>query len=135
MKKVILLLLLVISLFMFTFKVSAETNVNDTNNTFEIEEPKFDIDNSSTTCSELLGSNLVLVVKFGMNAIRIIGVIVAIVKGMTTLLPAVNKGDAGELNKAIRKCIWIAVVLIIIVMFPTLARVIGKLFGFDTSCI
>ena len=133
MKKVILLLLLIVSLFVFTYEVKAETNIN--NNAYEIEEPKFDIDNSSTTCSELLGSNLVLVVKFGMNAIRIIGVIVAIVKGMTTLLPAVNKGDAGELNKAIRKCIWIAVVLIIVVMFPTLARVIGKLFGFDTSCI
>ncbi len=133
MKKIIIMLLLIVSLFVFAYEVKAETNIN--NNVYEIEEPKFDIDNSSTTCSELLGSNLVLVVKFGMNAIRIIGVIVAIVKGMTTLLPAVNKGDAGELNKAIRKCIWIAVVLIIIVMFPTLARVIGKLFGFDTSCI
>ena len=133
MKKIIIMLLLIVSLFVFAYEVKAETNIN--NNVYEIEEPKFDIDNSSTTCSELLGSNLVLVVKFGMNAIRIIGVIVAIVKGMTTLLPAVNKGDAGELNKAIRKCIWIAVVLIIVVMFPTLARVIGKLFGFDTSCI
>lgn len=133
MKKIFIMLLLIVSLFVFAYEVKAETNIN--NNVYEIEEPKFDIDNSSTTCSELLGSNLVLVVKFGMNAIRIIGVIVAIVKGMTTLLPAVNKGDAGELNKAIRKCIWIAVVLIIVVMFPTLARVIGKLFGFDTSCI
>ena len=73
MKKIIIMLLLIVSLFVFAYEVKAETNIN--NNVYEIEEPKFDIDNSSTTCSELLGSNLVLVVKFGMNAIRINSVI------------------------------------------------------------
>lgn len=135
MKKILLMLLIIVSLFAFTNEINAKVNINDTISILEVEAPDFDIAGGSTSCSELLGSNLVLVVKFGMNAIRIIGVIVAIVKGMTSLLPAVNKGDAGELNKALRKCIWIAVVLIIVVMFPTLARVIGKLFGFDTSCI
>lgn len=100
-----------------------------------IEKPDIDIMGGSMTCEQLLGSGLKLVLKFAINAIRIIGVIVSIVMGMVTLLPAVNKGDAGELQKAGKKCIWIAVVLIITVMLPTLIRVIGKLFGFDISCI
>ncbi len=135
MKKMFIILLVVASLFMFTYQINASTNMNDTINILEVEAPNFDIDRGSTTCAGLLGTNLVKVVRFGVNAIRIIGVIVAIIMGMTTLLPAVNKGDAGELNKALRKCIWIAVVLIIVVMFPTLARIIGKLFGLDISCI
>lgn len=135
MKKIFTILLIVVSLFSFTYELNALTNASDTINILEVKAPDFDIAGGSTSCAELLGSNLVLVVRFAINAIRIIGVIVAIVMGMTALIPAVNKGDAGELNKAIRKCIWIAVVLIIVVMFPTLARVIGKLFGFDTSCI
>ena len=65
----------------------------------------------------------------------IAGVIVAIIMGMTTMLSVVNKGDVGEWNKAVKKCIWIAVVLVIVVMLPTLSRVIGNLFGLDTSCL
>ena len=131
MKKIIILLVVLISF----FSVILEINASDTINILVSEAPQFDFDSSSTTCANLLGNNLVLVVKFGINALRIAGVIVAIIMAMTKLLPAVNKGDAGELNKALKKCIWIAVVLIIVVMFPTLIRVIGKLFGLDIGCI
>jgi hypothetical protein len=82
-----------------------------------------------------MGSNLLLVIKFSINAIRIIGVIVATVMGMTTFFKALNKGDAGESNKALRKCVWLGMALIVLVMFPTLLKVIGKLFGFDISCL
>ena len=106
-----------------------------TNPGVNLEKPDLDIVGGGTDCKTLLGPGLTKVLKFAINTIRIIGVIVSIVMGMITLLPAVNKGDAGELQKAARKCIWIAVVLIIVVMLPTLIRVIGKLFGFDTTCI
>ena len=131
MKKISILLVALISF----FAVILEINASDTINILASEAPQFDFDSSPTTCANLLGNNLVLVVKFGINALRIVGVIVAIVMAMVKLLPAVNKGDAGELNKALKKCIWIAVVLIIVVMFPTLIRVIGKLFGLDISCM
>lgn len=108
---------------------------NTTNPGVNLKEPDLDIMGGSTDCATLLGPGLTKVLQFAINAIRIIGVIVSIVMGMVTLLPAVSKGDAGELQKAAKKCIWIAVVLIIVVMLPTLIRVIGKLFGFDTSCI
>ena len=132
MKRIFFMLLIIVSLFAFSYQVNAETSNGDI---YEIEAPDFDFDNSSRSCSELLGNNLVLVVRFGMNSIRIIGVIVAIIMGMTTMLSVVNKGDVGEWNKAVKKCIWIAVVLVIVVMLPTLSRVIGNLFGLDTSCL
>lgn len=134
MKKIFIILLIVASLFAFSYQVNAST-LTDTINIIELEAPNFDIAGGSTSCAELLGNNLVLVLRFSINAIRIIGVIVAIVMAMTKLLPAVNKGDAKELNEALRKCIWIAIVLIIVVMFPTLVKIIGKLFGFDISCL
>ena len=134
MKKIFIILLIVASLFAFSYQVNAST-LTDTINILELEAPNFDIAGGTTSCAELLGNNLVLVLRFSINAIRIIGVIVAIVMAMTKLLPAVNKGDAKELNAALRKCIWIAIVLIIVVMFPTLVKIIGKLFGFDISCL
>lgn len=100
-----------------------------------IKEPNLDIYSSSMTCKQLLGDGLTKILDFAINAVRIIGVIGTIVIAMTKLIPAVNKGDQGELQKAGKTCIWSAIVLILIVMLPTLIKVIGKLFGFDTSCI
>lgn len=100
-----------------------------------LKDPNLNIGGGSTSCSELLGPGLTLVLKFAINAIRIVGVIFSIVMAMIKLLPAVSKGDQSELQSAAKSCIWIAVVLIIIVMMPTLLRVIGKLFGLDTTCI
>lgn len=100
-----------------------------------IEQPDLDIYGGSMTCVELLGSGLTKILNFAIDAIRIIGVIASIIMAMIKLIPAVNKGDQGELNNAIKKCIWIAVVLCIIVLFPLIVRVIGNLFGFDISCI
>lgn len=86
-------------------------------------------------CSELLGTGLTKILNFGIDAVRVIGVIASIIMGMVTLLPVVNKGDQAALNKALIKCIWIGVVLFIIMLFPLLVRVIGNLFEFDVSCI
>lgn len=107
---------------------NTDVNVN-------INQPDLDIYGGSMTCVQLLGPGLTKILNFAIDSIRIIGVIASIVMAMVTLIPAVNKGDQGELNNAIRKCIWIAVVLCIIVLFPLIVRVIGKLFGFDISCI
>lgn len=100
-----------------------------------IEKPDIEIYGGSMTCEQLLGPGLTKILNFVIDAVRIIGVIGTIVIAMIKLIPAVSKGDQSELNKAGKACIWSAVVLIIIVMLPTLIKVIGKLFGFDTSCI
>lgn len=135
MKKIVIIMLMIISIFAFTYEINASTNMLGTISTLEVEAPEFDIAGGSMSCSQLMGSNLLLVIKFSINAIRIIGVIAATVMGMTTFFKALNKGDAGELNKALRKCVWLGMALIVVVMFPTLLKVIGKLFGFDISCL
>ena len=100
-----------------------------------IEKPDIDIMGGGMTCEELLGPGLTKILKFAINAVRIIGVIGTIVIAMIKLLPAVSKGDQSELQKAGKTCIWSAILLIVIVMLPTLIKVIGKLFGFDISCL
>ena len=100
-----------------------------------IKEPDLDIYTNSMDCATLLGNGLTKVLKFAINTVRIIGVIGTIVIAMIKLLPAVSKGDQSELQKAGKTCIWSAILLIVIVMLPTLIKVIGKLFGFDTSCL
>ncbi len=100
-----------------------------------IKKPDIEIYGGSMSCETLLGPGLTKVLNFAIDAIRIIGVIGTIVIAMIKLIPPVSKGDQSELQKAAKSCIWSAIVLIIIVMLPTLIKVIGKLFGFDTSCI
>ena len=50
---------------------------------------------------------------------------------MMTMLPALTKGDAGEFNKAIKKCIWTVVVMLLIILAPVLLRTVGNLFNWD----
>ena len=50
---------------------------------------------------------------------------------MMTFFSALTKGDAKEFNNAVRKCIWLAVVLMLIILIPVLLRTIGNLFNWD----
>ena len=100
-----------------------------------IKQPNLEIYDGTKSCKELLGPGLTKVLNFAINAVRIVGVIATIVVSMMKLIPAVSKGDQSELQKAAKSCMWSAILLILIVMMPTLLKVIGKLFGLDTSCI
>lgn len=95
----------------------------------------FEIGGRVMTCEELMGKNLTKIFKFFISTIRIVGAIVAIVVGMLNFLPAVTSKDAGELKKAAKKTVWLLVILAIILLLPSLARTIGKLFEFDISCL
>ena len=81
-----------------------------------------------------MGDNLVLVMKFIINAVRVASVIATIVICMMTMLPAVTNGDASELNKAIKKCILVVIIMLLIVLTPVLLKTIANIFGFDFSC-
>ena len=85
-------------------------------------------------CAKLMGDNLVLVMKFIINAVRVASVIATIVICMMTMLPAVTNGDASELNKAIKKCILVVIIMLLIVLTPVLLKTIANIFGFDFSC-
>ena len=86
------------------------------------------------TCQELLGENLVKIVTFIMDTLRIVASIIAIVNAMIILLPAVVSKDADALKKSEKKLITLAIVLVLIILLPTFITVIGSIFGYDLSC-
>ena len=54
---------------------------------------------------------------------------------MMSLIPAVVSKEPEALKKAGNKCLKMGVILLVIGVFPTILRVIGKIFGYDLSCI
>ena len=96
-----------------------------------LKEPNLNFYTGPISCSKLLGDNLIAVIKFVINLIRVGAVIATIVLCMMTMLPAVTNGDAGEFNKAVKKCIWTVVVMLLIILAPVLLRTIGNLFSWD----
>ena len=87
------------------------------------------------TCEEILKPNLVKLIKLCIIVLRIAGAIIAIIKGMTLLIPPIMNGDKETLQKAGKKCIKLGIVLLIIGVFPTIVRFIGTVFNYDISCI
>lgn len=87
------------------------------------------------SCEAIVGPNIAKLIKMSLNILRIIGAIIAIVNGMMTLIPAVVNKDPEALKKAGNKCVKIAAILLVIGVFPSILRVIGKIFGYDLSCI
>ncbi len=94
-----------------------------------------DISDEKLTCDQLLKKNLVNVLHLFITALRIGGAIIAIVSGMLALVPAVASDNADALKKAGKKCVYLAIILVAIGIFPTIINVIGKIAGFDLSCL
>ena len=88
-----------------------------------------------TPCSEVLGPTLTALVKEAIKWVRIAGAIIAIVNAMLKLIPAIMSKDAEALNKAIKTCITMAIILVFCVLFSWLLNLIGTLFKWDVSCI
>ena len=88
-----------------------------------------------TPCSDVLGPTLTALVKEAIKWVRIAGAIIAIVNGMLKLIPAIMSKDAEALNKAIKTCITMAIILVFCVLFSWLLNLIGTLFKWDVSCI
>ena len=106
----------------------------DTGSTPEIKDPVIPEGNLSK-CSDILGSNLTAVVKAGITIIQIIGAIIAIVKGMMTLIPPILAKDADALKKASKTLVSMAIILVVIFLFRPLLRFLGNILDFDISCI
>lgn len=87
------------------------------------------------TCEELLGSNLTKVVNVGVTAVRVIGALAMIIFGITAYIPAVSGDDPEMLKKANSKAIKMGIVLIVILLLPSLVKVIGNIFDFDLTCL
>lgn len=85
-------------------------------------------------CKDLLGPNLMKLVSFALDTLRIGASIIAIINGMIILIPALIAKDADALKKSEKKLITLAIVLVLIMLIPTLLIAIGNLFGYDLSC-
>lgn len=87
------------------------------------------------SCIDVVGENLSKMIKLSINVLRIAGAIIAIIKGMTLLIPPIMDGDKASLQKAGKKCIKLGIILLIIGVFPTIIRFMGYIFKYDLSCI
>lgn len=110
-----------------------DSDNNLSNNNNNNSGGMIDISEEEMTCSELLGPNLTAIIKVLITAMRIIGMIIVIVNSALSLVPAINNPD--KLNSAKSKLISMGIVLVLVVLFPTLLRLIGNIFGYDLSCI
>ena len=100
-----------------------------------VSDPTLDFFGGSRTCKQILGDNLTEVVKAGIKIVQIVGAIIAIVRGMMVLLPAIIAHDSDGLKKAAKTLTYMAIILVVIFLFPGLMRLIGKIAGFDISCL
>ncbi len=124
-KKTVFKILFFIICFFIMYKLHAsETNLTS-----------FDIEYETMTCEELLGPNLVKIIKMLITTLRIAGAVIAIVSGMLTFVPAVVSDNADALKKAYKKAVVLLVILVCIGIFPTIIAIIGKICGFDLTCL
>jgi len=100
-----------------------------------IEAPDINISTEPMDCSKLLGSNLLSVLKLCISALRIAGAIIVLVKASLAMIPAIQSGDDAAIKKAAKQCISLAIILLVIGVFPTIIRIIGLIAGFDLSCL
>lgn len=106
---------------------------DDVHENFKI--PDISIKDNTLNCKELVGENLSKIIKLIITILQIAGAIIAIVNGMITLIPAVVSKDAEALKGAEKKCITMAIVLVLIILLPTLLMFLSKMFDYDLSCI
>ena len=100
-----------------------------------MEMPNIGFGPEGLSCAEIIGPNLVKILKSSFNLLRIVGAIIAIVSAIMALLPAVYSKDADALKKASNKCILMAIALVAIGIFPSIVNLITNLFGYDTTCL
>lgn len=137
-KKYIIIFLIIISAFIGiknidALEVKSDSLLNVVASAGELPSQGFG--DTGATCADIVGENLGKVIKLGVSILRIAGAIIAIVNGMMTMTSAVISKDPGMIKKAGDKCLKMGIVLLIIGVFPTVLRVIARLFGYDLSCI
>lgn len=158
MKKLFKLLIVFSSVFLFSISVNAKERYIDN---YEMENEKIHelstiasinsqlissvikrentsnptgtISEEKMNCNDLLGPNLTKIVKMCISILRIAGMIIALVNASLAVVPAINNPD--RISDAKKKCISMAIILVIIGVFPSLLKVIGNIFGYDLSCI
>ena len=110
-----------------------DPNAGNGNGKYNVVE--LDPDPTPMTCSEILGEPLLTIVKGGITIVQIAAAILAIVKGMLILVPAITAKDADGLKKSGKTLAILAVILALVVIFRPLVKMIGHLLDYDVTCI
>ena len=118
-----------------TYDTTGSSDPGQTIYDYTAKDPTQEFAGNTSNCKQILGPSLTAVVKAGIRAIQIIGAIIAIVKGMMLLLPAIIAKDADGLKKASKTLVSMAIILVVIFLLPGLLRFLGKIAGFDVSCL
>ena len=128
--------------FVDTINEGAEQSQKTRNENARVSYAKFDppeinggIFGRGGSCSQILGTNGIKILKGVITTVRIVAPIIAIINAIIILLPAVTSKDADGLKKASSKCVKLAVILAVIEIFPSVIKLIGALFGWDTCGI
>ena len=87
------------------------------------------------SCKEVVGESLSKLIKLSINVLRIAGALIAIIKGMTLLIPPIMSGEADKLKQAGKQCTKLAIILLLIGVFPTIINFLGNIFKYDLTCI
>lgn len=134
-KKILIIVLIVFIAFIGIMKTDAKVldSVNILEYSGDFNSQGFG--EGGEECIEIVGENLSKIIRLSVNVLRIAGAIIAIIKGMTLLIPPIMNGDAKALQAAGKKCVKLGIVLLIIGVFPTVIRFIGLVFNYDLSCI
>ena len=97
--------------------------------------PHLDPASSTSDCKKILGNNLTNIVKASITILQIVAAIMAIIKGMITLIPAITSKDTDGLKKAEKQLVTMAIILAVIFLLKPIVSFIGGLFDYDLSCI
>ena len=87
------------------------------------------------TCAELLGKNMTSLIHAGITIFQIVAAIIALLRGMTLLIPAVIAKDSNSIKAAESQLIVLGIVLAVAIIFKPLVRLLGNLLEWDISCI
>ncbi len=116
-------------------KAMAETAIKSSEEQFKVKFPGMNLYDGYMTCKQILGDTLSQVVKGGITVIQIAAAIIAIIKGMTLLIPPIVNKDADKLKEATGKLVVLGILLVVIIIFRPIVRLLGTIFGFDVTCI
>ena len=101
----------------------------------QIQMPIIEFGKNNIPCNQLLGSSMVTLIKSARVFLQFLGVGIAVLRGMMSFLPAITNKDPNALQKAFKQFTTIMIVLVLVLVLPSLVRLVGKLFELDLSCI
>ncbi len=86
-------------------------------------------------CKKTVGAAGYTIIHGVLRAVQLLAPVVAIVIAMITLIPAVTAKDEMGIKKATKTCVTIGVVLVVIEVMPYIVLLIGRILGYDLTCL